>query len=391
VSKLGVIIPVAIVILGGGYFAYRAWQERNGGDQIKLSGNIELTEVDVAFKMPGKLMELKVDEGSAVRVGEVLARLDTMEAERALNREQAGAQAMASALVQLRTAIEYQRATTESDIAVRRADLRQAEARLQELENGSRPEEKGQAQAAEAEARTQYVQASADWTRAQRLIKDDDISRQQYDQFQARYDATAAALRRAQEARRLVDLGPRQEQVEQARAAAERARAALRLSEASRIDLRRREEEVTMRQADLKRQQAQVGVLQTQLNDRTLVSPVTGVVLTKSAEAGEVLAAGAAALTLGDIDRPWMRGYVGERDLGKVKLGMPVEVTSDSYPGKIYKGHITFISSEAEFTPKQIQTQEERVKLVYRMKIEVENPNRELKLNMPVDAVIRLK
>ena len=86
-----------------------------------------------------------------------------------------------------------------------------------------------------------------------------------------------------------------------------------------------------------------------------------------------------------------MRGYINEQDLGRVKIGQAVSVTSDSFPGKTYKGKVTFISSEAEFTPKQIQTQEERVKLVYRIKIEVENPNRELKSNMPVDADMEVR
>jgi HlyD family secretion protein len=113
-------------------------------------------------------------------------------------------------------------------------------------------------------------------------------------------------------------------------------------------------------------------------------------VLTKSAEPGEVLAAGATVVTIGDLDHPWVRGYVRESDLGKVKLGQKVKVTTDSFPGKTYTGRITFVASEAEFTPKQIQTTEERVKLVYRIKIQVENPNHELKSNMPVDAEIEL-
>jgi HlyD family secretion protein len=101
-----------------------------------------------------------------------------------------------------------------------------------------------------------------------------------------------------------------------------------------------------------------------------------------------VLAPGTSVVTVGDIDHPWLRGYVNETDLGRVKLGGKVRVTTDSYPGKEYDGKVTFISSEAEFTPKQIQTQQERVKLVYRIKIELDNARHELKSNMPADAEI---
>jgi HlyD family secretion protein len=104
-----------------------------------------------------------------------------------------------------------------------------------------------------------------------------------------------------------------------------------------------------------------------------------------------VLAAGATVVTVGDIDHPWLRAYINETDLGKVKLQSKARITTDSYPGKVYDGRVTFISSEAEFTPKQIQTQEERVKLVYRIKIEADNPRHELKSNMPADAEIVLE
>ncbi len=91
------------------------------------------------------------------------------------------------------------------------------------------------------------------------------------------------------------------------------------------------------------------------------------------------------------MDHPWMRGYINERDLGRVKIGSRVNVTTDSFPDKIYDGRVSFVSSEAEFTPKQIQTEEERVKLVYRIKVEVDNPNQELKLNMPADGEITVE
>jgi HlyD family secretion protein len=384
------IIPIILLAALGGYFAYTKWKASSTDGTIRVSGNIELTEVDIAFKTAGKLVNIAVQEGDPVKQGQTLARLDSVELERTLDREKAGVDSTRSALTQLLTGIEFQQASIDSDLAVRAADVRQAEARLKELLAGSRPQEIEQARAALAEATSQHAQASADWTRAQRLIANDDITRQQFDQFKTRYDATAATLKRASETLKLVEEGPRAEQIEQARAGLERARAALRLSEANKIDLKRRKEEVVMRQAEVARASAQAGVVETQISDREIASPVDGVVLTKSAEEGEVLAGGAALLTVGDIDRPWVRGYIAETELGRVKIGMPAEVTADSYPGKTYRGKVTFINSEAEFTPKQIQTQEERVKLVYRIKIEVENPNRELKSNMPVDAVIKV-
>jgi HlyD family secretion protein len=124
------------------------------------------------------------------------------------------------------------------------------------------------------------------------------------------------------------------------------------------------------------------------LADTIATSPINGVVLVKAADVGEVLAPGTNVVTVGDIDHPWLRAYIREQDLGRVKLGAKARVTTDSFPGKVYEGRVSFISSEAEFTPKQIQTSEERVKLVYRIKIDIDNPRHELKSNMPADAEI---
>jgi HlyD family secretion protein len=241
-----------------------------------------------------------------------------------------------------------------------------------------------------ADAKAQHDQAQADWDRAQELFKNDDISKQQYDQYKARLDTTAAVLRQAEERLALVLEGPRKEDIEAARAQVARAEAAVRVSEANRLELKRREEDLVSRRADISRARAQVAITDTQINDTVVTSPVDGVVLVKSAEVGEVLAAGTTVVTIGDIDHPWLRAYINETDLGRVKLGQPANLTADSFPGKIYPGRVSFISSEAEFTPKQIQTREERVKLVYRIKIDVDNQSHELKSNMPVDAEIQL-
>ena len=188
----------------------------------------------------------------------------------------------------------------------------------------------------------------------------------------------------------LVVEGPRKEEIEMARAQVERARAGLKFAEAARLELKRKEQERDARRAEVERARAQVSVVDAQLEDTVLKTPISGVALVKSAEIGEVIAAGTTLATLGDLDHPWIRAYINEQDLGRVKLGAKVKITTDSFPGKDYWGRISFISSEAEFTPKQIQTTEERVKLVYRIKIEVDNPQHELKLNMPVDAEIQL-
>jgi HlyD family secretion protein len=389
-SKRRIIIPIALVVIVGGWLAWRAYRNGSDPDVIKISGNIEFEEIDMSFKLPGKLVELAVDEGDMVKAGQKLARADVAEIEQQFQGAKAGVSAADSALTQLHTAISYQEAVIQDDTAARRAELQAAEARLQEFLNGSRPQEIQQARAAVEEARSQREQARLDWQRAQTLFKDDDISKSQFDQFRMRAEVTEAALKRAEEAYALVKAGPRKEQIDQQRAQVERAGAALRASEANAIDLKRRKQEVAMREAEIERARSQSGYYQVQLNDRLMLAPVNAVVLTKSSEPGEVLAGGATVVTLGDIARPWVRGYINETKLGRIKYGMPAEITTDSYPGKTYKGKISFIASEAEFTPKQIQTQDERVKLVYRIKIDVENQNQELKSNMPVDAVIRL-
>jgi HlyD family secretion protein len=259
------------------------------------------------------------------------------------------------------------------------------------LRTGARPQEIQEAEAAASAARTESDRAAKDWVRAQQLFKNEDISAQQYDQFRARSEAAASALRQAEQRLALVREGARTESIDAAAAQLERARAGLAVGEANRLEVRRREQEIPARQADIARLRAQIGLLQEQLRDTVAAAPIGGVVLVKSADAGEITAAGTAILTVGDIERPWLRGYVPEAALGRVKLGQKVRITTDSYPGKTYQGAITFISPEAEFTPKQIQTQEERVKLVYRLKIEVANPRHELKLNMPADGEILLE
>ncbi|MFH1575243.1 MAG: efflux RND transporter periplasmic adaptor subunit [Acidobacteriota bacterium] len=363
---------------------------RNGDGNIVISGNIEMTQVDIAFKIPGRIVELSVAEGDRVTRGLLLAKLDTEQLEQQRNRDRAGLAAAEAVLPQLATSIEQRRAALAAEIEMRNAEVRQAEVMLEQLLSGSRRQQIEEAKAAAAQARAQFLQAELDWERAQTLYRNDDISTAQRDQFKARLDSTEAALRQADERLALVIEGPRSEEIEAARSRVAQARAALKLTETSRLEIRRLEQEIQVRRAEVDRARAQVALIEAQVQDAVALSPVSGVVLVKSAEVGEVVAAGTTVAVIGDMDRPWLRGYIAEPDLGRVKLGAKVRVTTDSYPGKDYWGRVTFIASEAEFTPKQIQTREERVRLVYRIKIEVDNPEQELKLNMPADAEILL-
>jgi HlyD family secretion protein len=136
---------------------------------------------------------------------------------------------------------------------------------------------------------------------------------------------------------------------------------------------------------------AQLRTSEERLGDTLLHAPFSGVILRKNVELGETVSQGTPVYTVGDLAHPWIRVYVKEDRLGLVKLGQKARITSDTYPGKTYEGYVSYISSEAEFTPKSVQTQEERVKLVFGVKVRVENPNNELKPSMPADVRILLK
>lgn len=382
------LIPFLLLAVAAAAGVYYWRLPKEDPTRIRLSGNLEITEINAAFKTPGRVVELLVKEGDTVKKGQLLARIESTALELSKQGYQAGVAAAESALAQLRTDTERTRDSLDKEAAMRRAEIAQAEAQVRDVEAGSRKQEIAQAQAGLDDARAQRDQAAADWERAQKLFKQEDISRVQYDQAQTRWRSTTAAVQSAEQRLALVKEGPRKETLELAKAQLNRARAALQLTEANRKELIRKGQEVSLRKADIDRARAQVGVTEVQIGDTEIKAPMDGVVLAKPTELGEVVGAGTTIVTLGDTARPWLRGYITESQLGRVKLGQKVKLRTDSFQGVDYEGVVTFIASEAEFTPKQIQTPEERVKLVYRIKVEVANRKGELKNNMPMDAEI---
>ena len=323
------IIPIILIlaVLAGVFLYYQSRSPVNP-DLIRVSGNIELTEAEVSFKIPGRVEERLVSEGETVTSGQVVARLDSQE------------------LVQ--------------EKAVRQAQVSSARAVLAELQAGSRNEEIAQAKALLERAQADQDRARVEFERQKTLYQREVISTREYDQARTTRDGAEAKVREARESLALVKKGPRQEKIDQAR-------------------------------ASLKAAEQVLAQAQTRLEYTVAVSPLAGIVLSKNIEPGEVVSAGTPVVTVGEVSQVFLRAYINETDLGRVKIGQKVKVTTDTYPGKSYEGRISFLAPQAEFTPKNIQTQKERVKLVYRIKVEIPNPHLELKPGMPADGEILIK
>ena len=316
-----VIIIIAVVLLN--YF-----RTKKDTSVLNLSGNIEVTETNVGFKLPGRIIELAVDEGQQVNAGQLIARLDNAE--------------LTSVVMQ------------------NKASLQEAMTRLAELRAGSRAQEIERAQANVNAQAADLDKAKKDYERADILYKNGAISASQYEAAQNAYNTRAAQHRSAQETLSLVKEGPRKEDIQAAEHRVQQAKAIMNTSEE-------------------------------RLKDTTLFAPISGVVLRKNVELGEILSAGTPVFTIGDLENPWVKVYVKEDRLGQVKLGQKADVRVDSFKNKTYEGTVTFISSEAEFTPKNVQTEEERVKLVFGVKVKVKNENGELKPGMPADVKITME
>ena len=371
------LIALAVIVLGIVLTFYFVLGRSNKLGVIRVSGNIEVTDAEVSFKIPGRVEARLVDEGEFVKAGQVVARLDQAELAQEAALRQAEVQAAQAMLAELEAG------SRPEEIAQAEAAAQQAEARLNELVAGSRAQELAAAEAALQRAKAEAERARADYERYEGLYKKSIVSAQQYDAARTAYETARARQQEVEEQWKLVKEGPRKEQIEQARAALIQAKERYILAKKG-----PRQEIKEQARARFQQAREALAVAETRLGYATLVSPLSGVVLSKNVEPGEFVAAGTPVITVGDLEHVWLRAYINETDLGRVKVGQPVRVSTDTYRGKKYEGRISFISPQAEFTPKNVQTEKERVKLVYRVKVEIPNPNMELKPGMPADAEI---
>ncbi len=375
--RRGILLAAAAVAIAASLFGWSRLRDGRSDGVLRLSGNVEVTDVDVSFKVPGRVKTRLVDEGMPVAAGQVVATLDSEDLERELGLREAETAAAKAALAELVAGSRPQ------EIARAEADTAQASARLDELASGSRPQEIEAARAAVARAQAEADRLARDYERIAALFGRDVVARREFESAKAASDVAQARLKEANENLLLVREGPRREQVAQARAGLDRSREALSLvKEGPRV------ETIAQARARVRQAEEAAALARARLSYAAVRSPLAGIVLSKNAEPGDYVSPGTPVVTVGDLRNAWVRAYVEETDLARVKAGQAVSVTNDTYPGKRYAGRVSFISPQAEFTPKSVQTRKERVKLVFRIKVEIDNPAMELKPGMPVDAVI---
>jgi HlyD family secretion protein len=320
-------VLILIIVVVSIIILYARWTARKPpGNILQISGNIEAHESLVGFKVQGRLDELLVQEGQSVHEGELIARLDNK---------------------------DYLQ-----QVSIDEAALRSREAELDLALAGSRTQEIKAAEQAVLDARA-----------------DMELKKVELQRNQALYERNAAVSAEARDV---------------AATNLKRAQATYERNKQTYDELLEgtRKEQIAINRANVNTARQNLGLSRIRLEYTSLLAPKTGVVTVRQAELGEVMQPGTPVVTIADLDHLWLRGYVSETDLGRIRWGRTATVRTDTFPGKTYKGHVSFISSVAEFTPKSVETHKERVTLVYRIKIDLDNPNHELKPGMPADAQI---
>ncbi|MEJ2723588.1 MAG: efflux RND transporter periplasmic adaptor subunit [Deltaproteobacteria bacterium] len=322
------LVVLAFLIAGAGFFWHiRTMQDRDEAREIILYGNVDIRQIQLAFHATGRIRQLLVQEGDHVKSGELVAEVDPLRYEASVARAAA-------------------------EVAARKQTLAR-------LLAGSRPEQIREAQARVKAAEAKWEDAKLVYERTERLFRDKTVPKQKLDDAQAARESARADLDADRQALTLAIKGPREEDIAAARAQVKASEAALRLAER-------------------------------ELADTKLYAPTAGVIQDRILEPGDMAFPETPVFTLALSNPVWVRAYVSEPDLGKVAPGMKAYVTTDSFPGKVYRGWIGFISPTAEFTPKEVQTSELRTKLVYRIRVYACNPENELRLGMPVTLKIPL-
>jgi HlyD family secretion protein len=304
---------------------YTGCSNDNNKNSIEATGTIETVDVVLSSKTNGEIKELRINEGERVRQGDTVMTIDTETLQLQLKQQESGAE--------------------------------MSRAQLDLLRNGARKEDIALAESSLNQAQVNYDQAKTDLDRLKKLYQTQTITKKQYDDAVSHFNLMNDQLSSAKENYTKMKNYARPEEIKQA-------------------------------EAKLNQSIASAGLIKKNINDSYIISPLNGIVVKKYFEVGETVSPMSSLVKISDLTNVELYIYVTELELGKIKLGQKAEVSVDAFKDKKFEGRVTYISPEAEFTPKNIQTKDERTKLVFAIKIELPNPNFELKSGMPADARI---
>lgn len=326
-KKLLLLVLLLLAVGGGVYWWQFMHKAPRDTTQLTLYGNVEIREVDLAFDASGHVLAIEVEEGDRVQPGQTLARLNPNKLEAALVAAEATVTAQKQALAKLKT--------------------------------GSRPQEIRQTRAQADALAAKSLMARISYQRLLKMGQKKLAAPEEIDQARAAAEAAEAEARAAEETHALAVVGPRAE-------------------------------DIAMAEAELAARRAEEVLARARLADATLLAPASGIVRQRILEPGDMASPQTPVLTLAINDPLWVRSYVPETDLGRVRIGMAAEIQSDSFPGKSYRGWVGFLSPTAEFTPKNVETPELRTRLVYQARVFVCDPQEELRLGMPATVILAL-
>lgn len=324
------------LLVGVSILAYLG-QRRVRLEEVYYSGTIEATESKLAFQVGGRVIEVPADEGYAVEKQQVLAKLEQSEFQKRYDEAAARADGAVESLAQLKTELAIYQKTLPAEVERTKAGV--------------------------AGAKHVYEEAAKNKQRFDELFEEKVVSENEWDRVTLNYDTAKARLAESEAL------------LKQARSNLKRIKAI--------------EKEIDAAKAHVRAAEAAFELANIQLGHTVLRAPFDGIITSRSVEPGEVVSPNRTVFTLADLSMVDLKIFVDEAEIGKVKPGQNAEVTIDTFPGKVYRGKVAFISPEGEFTPKIIQTRKERVKLVYLVKVAIPNPDRELKSGMPADAWLR--
>jgi HlyD family secretion protein len=364
-------------------------QHRRQEAELYYSGTIEATQSNLAFQASGRVQDVLVDEGQAVAAGAVLAVLDSREFMSLCEQAQANHQRAVQNVRQLETVLEVNRNVLPAEVDRAAAAVSALQAQLAEAESGYRSQEVERARLAAEAARVTLENARKDKDRYEELYRKGGVAEKSRDAFHLQFETALKEHQRAVEAYRMAREGFRREEVETARARLAEGQAALRLARSNLKKIEAAEQDVEAARAQAAAAKAALELARIQLAHAELRAPYAGIILNRGVEPGEVVTPGQEVLSIADLSSVDLKLFVAETEIGRIAPGQPVQVKIDTYPDKIYTGRVAYVSPQAEFTPKIIQTHKERVKLVYLVKVSVANPNFELKTGMPADAWFR--